>query len=194
MVHVCIPQQWLRGRDIRIHTEKRMTQAPVETACDRRFDQETRVRPTPVRRGRVYMSLYRKHTQGPEAARPAESDRTGGRPERATATTRRSHPSAGARRWRPRTSRRWPGIADGVAYRCRSRPAVSSTVRRRTISPGESTSGPTTETADVRRRRFGRPNGLSRTHRTHMVTDKPARQSDRIDLDSDHAPTGGEAG
>ena len=191
---MCIPQQWLRGRDIRVHTEKRMTRAPIETTCDRRSGWETRVRQDLVRRGRVYMSLYRKHTQGPEAARPAGSDRTGGRPERATATTRRYDPSAGARHWRPRTSRRWPGIADGVAYRCRSRPAVSGTVRRRTISPGESTSGPTAETADARRCRFGRPNGLSRTHRTHMVTDKPVRQSDRIDLDSDHAPTGGEAG
>ena len=193
---MCISQQWLRGGDVRIHVEKRMTQTSVDTVCATLADRESGVHPAPRSRGRGCRSLNRDDVSGSKAAILAEVGRARERRRDGTLLTGRPGRPRGVGAGR-RVEKRavdspvTADAADVAACQFRPRLAVRCTVPRRTSTPDDTTRGAPLTMTQTRHRRPDRPSSASRAHQIFMPTDTPVRTSDRIELDRDQAPPAG---
>lgn len=179
---MCISQQWLRGGDIRIHVEKRMTQTSVDTVCEQLAVPET----DPGYRRLVHTSLCRERIASLEGSTLAES--ADGQWRSSAPSTRGPSCLLGDEPERQVGKRPVAGPGTGASAACRHRPRlpVNRTVRRRAISPGTRTPEPTM--THTRHRRPDQPSSLSRPHQILMATDTPAGPSDCTVSDCDHAP------
>ena len=193
---MCISQQWLRGGDVRIHVEKRMTQTSVDTVCATLVVPESGDHLAPDGRGWGCSSLYRNDISGSNAARRAEvglaCERRRGGPLPTGRPCQPRDVGAGGRVGKrvvntPGTA----GTADFAACQFHPRLAVRCTVCRRTIAPGDTTPGTPLEMRQMRHRRPDRPSSASRPHEIFMATDTPVQTSDRIELDCDYVPSAG---